>query len=124
MTSVVENQLSKSFLDEKTSLKNYVEDLVGSSVSQLSNLSEDYYLTIHGKFNKYDPTIFEIDAPVASFKPPVNFMSNSQIYYVSNRRGLCFLLATVSAAKKGSKQEIIFNKEGVAYLQSKGALPS
>ena len=115
--------LPREFVDEKASLKKNIDSLVEDSVNQMSHVKENYFLTIHAKFSPHNPSEFQISQPVATFKLP-SFVSNQLVYWVSNQRGICELLWMVSAKKPGEKLKVEFNKEGVAYLQAKGAMPS
>jgi len=115
--------LPEKFIDEKQSLKKSIEDLVESSVNQMSHLDKNYYLVIHAKFNPNNPSQFQVSAPTATYKLPP-FTSNQMVYWVSNKRGICELLWMVAPKKPGENLHIEFNKEGVAYLQAKGAMPS
>lgn len=115
--------LPAKFIEEKHSLKKSIDEWVEKAVNALNYVKENYYLVLHAKFNKHDPTIFEMDVPKASFKLPP-FTSNQMVWWVSPKRGICELLWMVSPRKKGEKLKVEFNKTGVAYLQAKGAMPS
>lgn len=113
--------LPSQFVDEKVALKKTIDDLVDQVVNEMSHLRENYFFTLHAKFNKYDSGSFEISAPKVTMKLPP-FMSNTFVFWVSNTRGICELLWMTS--KKDGKLKIDFNDKGVAYLQAKGAMPS
>jgi hypothetical protein len=113
--------LPKKLIEEKTSLKKSIDDLVEDCINQLSHLRENYFLQIHAKFNEQDSTRFDISQPVASLKLPP-FTSNSLVYWISPQRGICELLWIVPAKQPGEKLKPEFNKKGVAYLQMKGAM--
>lgn len=115
--------LPKQFVDEKVALKKVIDEWLEQALSSLSHVRENYFLTFHAKFDPSDPTSFNIDAPKATFKLPP-FMSNTLVWWVSPKRGLCELLWMVAPVVKGEKLKVEFNKEGVAYLQAKGAMPS
>jgi hypothetical protein len=115
--------LPQQFVDEKQSLKKSIDQIIEYIVNSHSNIKELYFLTFHAKFNPSDPTLFNIDSPKITKKLPP-FISNSLVYWVSNARGICELLWMVPPKKKGEKLKVEFNKEGVAYLQAKGAMPS
>ena len=115
--------LPKKFVDEKQSLKKSIDSWVDRVVSENQRLSYPYFLTFHAKFNPNNPEEFQIDAPKITDKLPT-FVSNSIVYWVDNKRGLCELLWIVAPKKKGQKLKVEFNKKGVAYLQAKGAMPS
>lgn len=115
--------LPTKFIDEKQSLKKSINELVDKTVRELSNVQENYFLTIHAMFDKNDPSIFRFSPPNATKKIPP-FRSNTMVYWVCNRRGIKELLWMVTAPKKGEKLKVEFNKDGVAYLQAKQAMPS
>lgn len=115
--------LPKKFIDEKQALKQVIDDYVDKATRQFGYIEGTYFLTLHAKFDKHDSGSFNIDPPTLTKKLPP-FLSNSFVFYVNNRRGICELLWMVSPKKKGEKLRVEFNKEGVAYLQAKGAMPS
>lgn len=113
--------LPRQFVDEKQALKKVIDDLIENVVNANQHITETYYLTLHAKFDKYDPEKFVISQPVISYRLPP-FVSNQIVFWVSNKKGICELLWMTS--KKNGKLAIEFNKSGVAYLQAKGAMPS
>ena len=115
--------LPAQFVDEKQSLKKSINEWVDKTVSQFQYLKGAYFLTFHAKFNKYDPTVFEMDAPKITKKIPP-FMSNTLVFWICNQRGIQELLWMVAPKKRGEKLKVDFNTKGVAYLQAKGAMPS
>lgn len=115
--------LPRQFIDEKQSLKKSIEHVVDSVVRQMSHLKDVYYISLHAKFDRFDPTQFNIDTPSITYKLPP-FVSNQLVYWVDNKRGICELLWMVAPKKKGEKLRVEFNTQGVAYLQAKGAMPS
>ena len=115
--------LPKRFVDEKQSLKKSIDSWVEKATSDLSYIKENYFLTFHAKFNPRNPSEFMMNPPKVTFKLPP-FLSNTMVFFVSNARGLCELLWMVAPVKKGEKLKVEFNKEGVAYLQAKQAMPS
>ena len=115
--------LPKQFIDEKQSLKKSIDSWVERAVSENQRIEGTYFLTFHAKFNRHDPSVFEIDAPKVTKKLPP-FLSNSLVFWVNNKTGVCELLWMVSAKKPGQKLKVEFNKQGVAYLQAKGAMPT
>lgn len=114
--------LPRQFVDEKLALKKVIDDLVDSSVYANQHIRNNYYLTLHAKFSKFDPSEFEISPPVVTERLPP-FTSNQMVFWVSNKKGICELLWMVTRGKDG-KLKVEFNKTGVAYLQAKGAMPS
>lgn len=114
--------LPRQFIDEKQALKKVIDDLLDEAVYQHQHIMETYYLTLHAKFDKHDPTKFVINQPVITYRLPP-FTSNSMVFWVSNKKGICELLWMVIRGKD-NKLKVEFNKTGVAYLQAKGAMPS
>lgn len=115
--------LPRQFIDEKQSLKKVLDELVDKAVYANQHINQTYFLVIHARFDRFDPTQFNISAPIVTYKLP-SFVSNSFVFYVNNRKGICELLWMVPAKRRGEKLKIEFNKSGVAYLQAKGAMPS
>lgn len=115
--------LPRQFVDEKQALKKQIDEWVDRAVHEHQHLKDTYYLTFHAKFDEYDPSVFTVDAPKITHRLPP-FLSNSLVFWVNNKRGICELLWMVSPKKKGDKLKVEFNKTGVAYLQAKGGMPS
>jgi hypothetical protein len=115
--------LPTKFVDEKQALKKVIDDWLENAINSLSHVRDNYFLMFNAKFDKTDSTSFNVNAPVATYKLPP-FMSNQLVWWVSPKRGICELLWMVAPKKKGEKLKVEFNKEGVAYLQAKGAMPS
>lgn len=114
--------LPREFIDEKQSLKKSIDSLIDSAVNSMQHVRENYFLTIHAMFDKFNPKIFRMGRPKASFTLP-SFRTNTFVFWVSNKRGICELLWMVPPKKNGEKLKVEFNKEGVAYLQAKQAMP-
>ena len=114
--------LPKKFIDEKQSLKRSIDQWVERAVNAHQHVEGTYFLVFHAKFNPLDPTEFTIDAPKVTKKLPP-FVSNTLVFWICNKRGIQELLWMVAPKKKGEKLKVEFNKEGVAYLQAKGAMP-
>ena len=112
--------LPEQLIDEKASLKKVIDEQVDKAVMEHQHLDENYFLTLHAKFNEKGE--FTISPPYVTKKLPP-FMTNSFVFWVCNRKSICELLWMVPAKKPGSKPKPIFNKKGVAYLQAKGAMP-
>ena len=113
--------LPRQFVDEKQALKKVIDELIEKAVNTMQHIKETYYLILHAKFDKFDPNKFVISQPVMTKKLPP-FVSNQLVFWVSNAKGICELLWMTS--RKNGKLNIEFNKEGVAYLKAKGAMPS
>jgi hypothetical protein len=113
--------MPKQFVDQKQALKKTIDDLVDSTVLSNQHIRETYYLTLHMKFDKNFGNEFHISRPVISKKLPP-FVTNQFVFWVNNSKGICELLWMTS--KRNGKLAIDFNKEGVAYLQAKGAMPT
>lgn len=114
--------LPRQHVDEKQALKKVIDDVIDNAVLSNQNIRENYYLTLHAKFDRFDPSKFVISQPVITYRLPP-FTSNQMVFWVSNKKGICELLWMVSR-EKDRKLKIEFNKTGVAYLQAKGAMPS
>ena len=114
-------KVTGDFLDAKQSLKKSIELLVNKAISDLLHVRENYYLTIHAKFD--DQGLFAMDTPEATTELPM-FTSNQMVFWISNTRGISELLWMVAPSNKGEKLKVEFNKTGVAYLMAKGAMPS
>lgn len=128
MTAMLQDPMSglilpKKFVDEKQSLKKVIDDYVEKTVNQFQHIKGTYFLTLHAKFDKFNPGNFNIDPPKITKKLPP-FLSNSFVWWISNDRGICELLWMVPPKRPGEKLKVEFNKTGVAYLQAKGAMPS
>ena len=115
--------LPSKFIDEKTSLKKIINEFIEKIVRSHGHIKGTYFLTFHAKFDKLDPSQFKVSEPKLTKNLP-KFVSNSLVYYVNNTRSICELLWMVAPKKPGEKLKVEFNKEGVAYLQAKGAMPS
>jgi len=114
--------LPEQFIEAKRSLKDKLNKIVEDAVSSV-NLSENYFLILHAQFDKFDPETFVVSQLIASLKLPP-FRSNTMVFFVSPKRGICELLWMVAPKKKGEKLKVEFNKEGATYLQAKGVMPS
>jgi hypothetical protein len=115
--------LPRKFIDEKQSLKKSIDEWVEKAVNSMNHVKENYFLMFHASFDRFNPELFNMNAPVVTFKIPP-FMSNQIVFWVSPKRGICELLWMVAPCKKGQKLKVEFNQKGVAYLQAKGAMPS
>lgn len=114
--------LPRQHVDEKVALKKVIDDVIDNAVLSNQHIRENYYLTLHAKFDKFDPGKFVVRQPVITYRLPP-FTSNQMVFWVSNKKGICELLWMVTRGKD-HKLKIEFNKTGVAYLQAKGAMPS
>lgn len=114
--------LPRQHVDEKQALKKVIDDVIDHAVLSNQHLKETYYLTVHAKFDRNDPSKFIVSPPVITYKLPP-FISNQMVFWVSNSKGICELLWMVTRGKN-RKLKVEFNKTGVAYLQAKGAMPS
>lgn len=128
MSSLLQDSVSglilpRKFVDEKQALKKVIDDYLEQTVNQFQHIEGTYFLTLHAKFDQFNPENFNIDPPKVTKKLPP-FLSNSFVWWVCNRRGICELLWMVAPKKPGEKLKVEFNKTGVAYLQAKGAMPS
>lgn len=114
--------LPRQHIDEKQALKKVIDDVIDNAVLSNQHIRENYYLTVHAKFDQHDPSKFVISPPIISLRLPP-FMSNQMVFWVSNKKGICEMLWMVTRAKDRSLK-VEFNKSGVAYLQAKGAFPT
>jgi hypothetical protein len=114
--------LPRQLIDEKQALKKVIDDVIDNAVLANQHIRETYYLTVHAKFDRMDPSKFIISRPVITFRLPP-FTSGQMVFWVSNQKGICELLWMVTRGNNG-KLRIEFNKTGVAYLQAKGAMPT
>lgn len=114
--------LPRQHVDEKQALKKVIDDVIDNAVLSSQHIRENYYLTLHAKFDRFDSSKFVVSRPVVSYRLPP-FTSNQMVFWVSNKKGICELLWMVTRSQNG-KLKVEFNKTGVAYLQAKGAMPS
>lgn len=114
--------LPRQHIDEKLALKKVIDDVIDGAVLSNQYIRDNYYLTLHAKFDRFDPTQFVVSQPVITYRLPP-FTSNQMVFWVSNKKGICELLWMVTRGKD-QKLKVEFNKTGVAYLQAKGAMPS
>jgi hypothetical protein len=115
-------QLPRQFVDEKVALKECIDEVIDKTVMGFQHIKDTYYLTIHAKFDKFDPTFFVVSQPVLTYRLPP-FCTNQLVFWVCNKRGICELLWMVTRGSD-KKLKVEFNTKGVAYLQAKGAMPS
>jgi hypothetical protein len=114
--------LPRQFVDQKVALKKTIDDVIDRAVNANQHIDHTYYLTVHAKFNKFDPDKFEITPPILTSRLPP-FTSNQMVFWVSNKKGICELLWMV-VRDQNKKLKVEFNKTGIAYLQAKGAMPA
>ena len=114
--------LPRRHVDEKQALKKVIDDVIDNAVLSNQHIRETYYLTINAKFDKHNPSQFNVARPVITFRLPP-FQSGQLVFWVSNTKGICELLWIVNRGDNG-KLRVDFNKTGVAYLQAKGAMPT
>lgn len=113
--------LPRKFVDEKQALKQVIDKILDETVLDNQHIKDTYYLVLHAKFDRRDPSQFVISQPILTYKLPP-FVTNQLVFWISNQKGICEILWMTS--KKNNKLSIEFNKQGVAYLQAKGAMPS
>ena len=111
--------LSENFLEEKEKLKMYLSQAVDLIVLKNQMRSEPYFIIFH---EKSDASISQHKIRIENSLP--GFITNSIVFWVCNKRGICEWLWTVPPKEEGQKMRVEFNKSGVAYLQAKGAMPS
>lgn len=112
--------LHPDFMDEKEVLKKYLGKAVDTIVMQNQKRTEPYFITFH---EKSDSENSQMKISIATQLP--GFITNTIVFWVCNRRGICEWLWTVPPKLPNGKQpKPEFNTSGVAYLQAKGAMPS
>jgi len=114
--------LPEQFVAAKHALKSSLNEIVEKAINAIE-LKETYFLVLQARFDKFDPNKFVVKQIKAHLKLP-KFTSNQMCFWVCPKRGIKELLWMVAPKKKGEKLEVEFNKQGVAYLQAKGAMPS
>lgn len=113
--------LPRQFVDEKEALKKVINEYVEKVTNDYQHIDGTYFLTLHARFDKFNPDNFNVNQPIITKKLPP-FVSNSFVWWICNRRGVCELLWMVT--RKNGKLKVEFNTTGVAYLQAKGAMPT
>lgn len=107
------------FISEKELLKKYLGKAVDTIVLQNQHRSDPYFIIFHeapdGIYSRQKISLRE-QLP--------SFITNSIVFWVCNKRGICEWLWTVPPKEEGKKMRVEFNTEGVAYLQAKGAMPT
>ena len=111
--------LHPDFMDEKETLKTYLGKSVDTIVLQNQHRSDPYFVIFH---ERSDSTNSQMKISVVQTLP--SFITNSIVFFVSNKTGICEWLWTVPPKECGKKLRVEFNTSGVAYLQAKGAMPS
>ena len=114
--------LPERFVAEKHALKKSLNEIVEKAINAIK-IKETYFLVLQASFDKLDSSKFVVKQIKASLKIP-KFTSNQMVFWISPKKGIKELLWMVAPKLKGEKLQVEFNKEGVAYLQAKGAMPS
>jgi len=114
--------LPERFVAEKHALKKSLNEIVEKAINAIK-IKETYFLVLQASFDKLDPSKFVVKQIKASLKLP-QFTSNQMVFWICPKKGIKELLWMVPPKKKGEKLKVEFNKEGVAYLQAKGVMPS
>lgn len=114
--------LPEQFVAAKHALKDSLNEIVEKAINAIE-LKETYFLVLQASFDKLDPNKFVVKQIKAHLKLP-QFTSNQMVFWICPKRGIKELLWMVAPKKKGKKLKVEFNKEGVAYLQAKGVMPS
>lgn len=114
--------LPNQFVDQKMALKRVIDKLVDSAVEANQHMKQTYFLTLQARFDKHDPSQFNISPPIVTTKIPP-FKADSLVFWVNNSKGICELLWMVTR-NANRKLKVEFNQTGVAYLQAKGAMPT
>lgn len=103
--------IPREFRDEKEVLKESLTNTINQIVKKYQNRHGRYFIVFHGKF--YGDVLRQ-KIRITDSLPP--FMTNQIVFWVCNQRSICEWLWSVGPSKK----QIEFNKEGVAYLKTKG----
>ena len=114
--------LPEQFVAAKHALKRSLNEIVEKAINAIE-IKETYFLILQASFDKLDPSKFVVKQIKVSLKLP-SFTSNQMVFWICPKRGIKELLWMVPPKLKGEKLKVEFNKEGVAYLQAKGAMPS
>lgn len=111
--------LHPDFMDEKEILKKYLLKAVETIVYQNQRKDKPYFIIFHEKeFDGKSNMKIKVEPQLPGF------ITNSIVFWVCNKRGICEWLWTVPPIVPGQKLKVEFNTSGVAYLQAKGAMPS
>jgi hypothetical protein len=113
--------LPQQFIDEKEALKKVVDKCIENAVMSNQHIDGTYYLCFNGKFDKHSGDLVVAQPVISRRLPP--FCTNQFVYWVNNQKGICELLWVCPGRGQDGKLRVDFNKEGVAYLQAKGAMP-
>jgi hypothetical protein len=111
--------LHEDFMEEKDKLVAFLGKAVDTIVLRNQHRTEPYFIIFHEKsdgVNSQQKIRIENSLP--------GFITNSIVFWVNNRDGICEWLWTVPPKENGRKMRVEFNTEGVAYLKAKGAMPS
>lgn len=111
--------LPEDFMDEKDKLKKYMGQAVDTIVNRNQYRSDPYFIIFHEKSDGYNS-----NQKIRVENSLPGFITNSIVFWVCNKRGICEWLWTVPPKVKGTKLKPEFNTTGVAYLQAKGGMPS
>ena len=108
-----------AFIDEKELLKFYLNKAIETIVMQNQNRTERYFVIFHERFDGVDS---RMKISVSTEFP--GRITNTIVFWVCNRRGICEWLWTVPPKdQNGHQPPVEYNLTGVAYLQAKGAMP-
>jgi hypothetical protein len=111
--------LHPDFMDEKETLKKYLNMAIEKIVMANQKKDEPYFIIFH---EKSDAKNSRQKIRCSKYLP--GFITNTIVFWVCNKRGICEWLWTVPPKVEGKKLRVEFNTQGVAYLQAKGAMPS
>lgn len=107
----------KDFIEDKEAMKGWLKKVIEETVEKNQHRHGSYFIVFHGRFDDFNPVMLRKKLSIREDLP--TFVTNQIVFWVCNKRGILEWLWTVSPTKK-----IDFNKEGVAYLQAKGAMPT
>jgi len=115
---MVDLLLHPDFYDEKELTKKYLGQALDTIVNQNQKRDRPYFIIFH---EKSDASTSAQKIRVKETLP--GFITNSIVFWVDNKRGICEWLWTVPPKVAGQPSRVEFNQSGVAYLQAKGAMP-
>jgi len=111
--------LHPDFMDEKETLKKFLNKALETIVNQNQKRDESYFIIFH---EKSDASNSQHKIRVKTTLP--SFITNSIVWWVNNKQGICEWLWTVPPKEVGKPMRVEFNTTGVAYLKAKGVMPT
>lgn len=109
--------LPKDFVDDKEAIKENLTKAIEEIVLKNQRKDGRYFILFHSRFDAVNR--MNLRQKIKIYDDLPGFITNSIVFWVDNRRGLCEWLWTVRPDR-----QVEFNQKGVAYLQAKGAMPT